>query len=149
MATGGPIAPGKYPARLIGGELEKARSGNTCFCLRWEISEGEYAERRLLSRHWLTPKAVSRTKAELSAIGIDARHLRGAAALPEARAVLSVVTRSDEASDLFNEVKRVRPLDSTEKEATAETREPVAVETPSPGPVAPSDDDFLDSEFGG
>lgn len=164
----GPIKSGKYPAKLISGELEKARSGNTCFSIRWEIVASEYAGRRLVSRHWLTPKAVSRTKAELSALGIGGEHLRGVVPLSGVQAVLSVVARADETGDLFNEVKRVRPLDETERQAIAASRvpasssEPVASTAAASGPVAspdpgvtdtpspgPSDDDILDEIFGG
>lgn len=158
----GPIKSGKYPAKLISGELEKARSGNTCFSIRWEIVASEYSGRRLISRHWLTARAVARTKAELSALGIGGEHLRGAVPLSGVQAVLSVVARADEAGDLFNEVKRVRPLDATERQAIAATREPaaapepvastaaasdpVAADTVSPGP---DEDDFFDEVFAG
>lgn len=142
----GPIQPGRYKARLVAGALEKSRTGNACFALRWEIADGEHAGRRLVSRHWLTPKAIQRAKAELVALGIFGEHLRGAAPLPDVAAELSVASRADDAGDLYNEVRRVRPV---EVKAPPEAGAPVADVTPvdSAGPEAADDAAFLDDEF--
>lgn len=145
----GPIQPGKYKAKLIGGELEKSRLGNTCYALRWEIAEGEYAGRRVVSRSWLTPKAISRAKAELATLGIGGEHLRGVAALPAAAAELSVVLRADEAGDTYNEVRRVRPVEvKPPEQAAAPVAESAAgALSEALGNDAAADDAFLDSEF--
>lgn len=142
--TLGPIASGKYKARLCGGELEKSRMGNTCFVLRWEITEGKSAGRRLISRSWLTPRAIARAKAELNALGIDGKHLRGAAPLPDVLAELSVVCRCDESQDLYNEVRRIKPI-----AVQAQAEKQAAAIADAPVDDAPIMDDwaFLDAEF--
>lgn len=106
--TGGPIPAGRYLARLESGGLEQSGRGNWCFAARWTLQGGAYDGRRLVSRHWLTPAAVARTKQELGVLGLTAAHLQGAA-LPSIQAELSIKCRADECGDVFNEVKRVAP----------------------------------------
>lgn len=106
----GAIAPGKYTARLVDGNLDKAGTGTACFCLKWELTEGEYQERHLISRHWLSAKAIGRTKGDLAALGIGGEHLRGAVALPAVMAEISVVHRADDAGDLYHEIRRIKPI---------------------------------------
>ena len=157
----GAIPSGKYPAKLIDGALGKARTGTAFFWISWELLEGEYAGRRLVSRHYLTPPAIGRTKSELVPLGIHGDHLRGASPLPLARALLSVVQRADETGDLYNDVKRVAAMTEHKQENTStasqdapqnangDIPESTSVSTPE-RPIAPpstADDDFLDKEF--
>ena len=156
----GVIPTGKYPARLVSGELDKARTGSVCFRISWEL-EGEYAGRRLVSRHYLTPKAIGRTKSELVPLGIHGDHLRGACALPQARATLSVVQRADEVGDLYNEVRRVAAIveqgqasaPTTSQDAAQAANGDVSTSPAVPtteascAPAETTDDSFLDEEF--
>ena len=159
--TQGPIAPGKYRARLILGDLEKYRSGSTCYKITWEITDSAFTGRQIVSRSWLTPKAISRTKAELTSLGIMGEHLRGACSLPSVTAELSIVNRADEAGDLYAEVKRFRAVVQDGPDGANEatpTQEPPpeanvadsAMEGAKPNDEAVSfldDDDLLDAEF--
>lgn len=107
----GAIPKGKYRARLVEGSLDRARTGTASFCIKWEITDGEFRGCKLISRYWLTPKAIGRAKGDLLALGIDGKHLRGAVALPDVTAEISVVNRADEAGDLFTEIKHIRKID--------------------------------------
>jgi len=109
--SAGAIPPGKYRARLIGAALDKARTGTACYCVKWKLTDGEFAGRHLVSRFWLTPKAIGRAKGDLLALGIHGEHLRGAVALPAVVAELKVINRADEAGDLFTEIKHIRKID--------------------------------------
>lgn len=157
----GPIPAGRYLARLESGGLEQSGRGNWCYAARWMLTGGPYDGRRLVSRHWLTPAAVARTKQELGALGLTAQHLQGGP-VPSIAAELSVKCRADECGDVYNEVKRVTPA-----KGAAAAREgvqnapqgqnapvtasipPQVTETP-PGPIQTGggDDTFLDAEFG-
>lgn len=162
--TGGPIPAGRYLARLESGGLEQSGRGNWCYAARWTLTGGPYDGRRLISRHWMTPAAVARTKQELGALGLTAAHLQGGP-LPEVLAELSVKARADECGDVYNEVKRVAPAKGaltarenvqegahgTNAGATIQTpcQAPATLETPSRGANGGGDDAaFLDDEFG-
>ena len=159
--TSGPIPAGRYLARLESGGLEQSGRGNWCYAARWILTGGPYDGRRLVSRHWMTPAAVSRTKAELGALGLTAAHLQGGL-LPEVLAELSVKARADECGDVYNEVKRVAPAKgavSTSCTAFQDANAGATTQTPYPAPgtpVTPSRDAdgggddaaFLDDEFG-
>lgn len=106
----GAIPPGKYKALLVAGHLDKARTGTVCFCCKWELVDGEFKGRHLISRHWMTPKSVARTKGDLLELGIEGAHLRGACALPAVTAEISVIHRADDAGDLYQEIKRIRKI---------------------------------------
>ena len=108
--SAGAIPPGKYRARLVDGHLDRAGTGTPCFGLKWELTDGEYQGRHLVSRHWLSAKAIARTKGDLLALGIHGEHLRGAVALPAVLAELKVVHRADDDGDLYQEIKRIHPL---------------------------------------
>ncbi len=163
QTIGEPIPAGRYLARLESGCLEQSTKGNWCYAARWTLTGGPYDGRRLVSRHWLTPAAVARTKAELAALGLTAAHLQGGP-LPEILAELSVKCRADECGDVFNEVKRVAPAKGA---ATAEkasytgaqdtnAAQPIqtpcqASETPETAPrdaESGNDTAYLDDEFG-
>jgi len=107
----GAIPPGKYRARLVDGHLDRAGTGTPCFGLKWELTDGEYQGRHLVSRHWLSAKAIARTKGDLGELGIGGEHLRGAVALPAVMAELKVVHRADDDGDLYQEIKRIRKID--------------------------------------
>ena len=111
--SAGAIPPGKYRARLIDGALDKARTGTPCFGLKWELTDGEYQGRHLISRHWLSAKAIGRTKGDLLALGIGGEHLRGAASLPDVMAELKITHRADDDGDLYQEIRRIRKIDDT------------------------------------
>lgn len=158
--TGGPIPAGRYLARLESGGLEQSNKGNWCYAARWTLTGGAYDGRRLVSRHWMTPAAVSRTKAELGALGLTAAHLQGGP-LPEVLAELSVKARADECGDVYNEVRRVAPVKGAampekaaytgaqDTNAAQAIQTPEAAETPSRGANGGGDDAaFLDDEFG-
>ncbi len=163
QTIGEPIPAGRYLARLESGCLEQSTKGNWCYAARWTLTGGAYDGRRLISRHWLTPAAVARTKAELAALGLTAAHLQGGL-LPEVLAELSVKCRADECGDVFNEVKRVAPAKgaaTAEKASCAGAQDtnaaqpiqtpcqtPETPETPSRDAVSGNDAAFLDDEFG-
>lgn len=154
--SGEPIPAGRYLARLESGGMEQSGKGNWCWTARWLLSGGAHDGRRLVSRHWLTPKAVARTKAELGALGLTAEHLRGAA-LPCIMAELSVKLRADECGDLYSEVKKVVPAKSAAMPEKTSYNAPQGTNGGAPIPTqgAPmetpqdADCDYLDSEFGG
>lgn len=163
--TGGPIPAGRYLARLESGGLEQSGRGNWCYAARWILTGGAYDGRRLISRHWMTPAAVSRTKQELGALGLTAQHLQGGP-LPEVLAELSVKCRADECGDIYNEVKRVAPAkgaampEKARQEGAQGTNAGEGIQTPCQAPAThetPSRDAdgggddmaFLDDEFGG
>lgn len=157
-STGGPIPAGRYLARLESGGLEQSGRGNWCFAARWTLTGGAYDGRRLVSRHWMTPAAVSRAKQELGALGLKAAHLQGGP-LPEVLAELSVKCRADECGDVFNEVKRVAPVKGAampekaaytgaqDTNAAQAIQTPEAAETPSGDTESGNDTAFLDEEF--
>lgn len=109
--SAGAIPPGKYRARLVDGVLDRARTGNPCYAVKWELTDGEFQGRHLISRHWMTPKSISRTKGDLLALDIGGEHLRGACPLPDVTAEISVVNRADDAGDLYQEIRRIRKID--------------------------------------
>lgn len=165
--SAGAIPPGKYQARLVNGNLDKAKTGTACFCLKWEITQGEYQGRNLISRHWLSAKAIGRTKGVLLELGIGGEHLRGACPLPEVTAEISVVNRADDAGDLYQEIRRIRKIDDTTSvdgthgangAGAMSIRKPEAnvahdagetISGDDVGAVAYGADDFLDAEYGG
>jgi len=164
QTIGEPIPAGRYLARLESGGLEQSGRGNWCYAARWTLTGGAYDGRRLISRHWLTPAAVARTKQELGALGLTAAHLQGGP-LPEVLAELSVKCRADECGDVYNEVRRVAPAkgaliarESVQDGAHGANagegiqtpyRAPATPETPSRGANGGGDDAaFLDDEFG-
>ncbi len=155
----GPIAPGKYLARLVSGTLDKARTGNTCYRTTWEIVEGEFAERQIIHKYWFTPKAIGRAKAELTALGIGGEHLRGADPLPPVVAELSIVQRADETGDPYHEVRRIRPAAQTDMPAVNKTVPPAtppqkekvstgSVPEPALSTFTAREHSFVDNEFG-
>jgi len=163
QTIGEPIPAGRYLARLESGCLEQSTKGNWCYAARWTLTGGVHDGRRLISRHWLTPAAVARTKAELAALGLTAAHLQGGP-LPEILAELSVKCRADECGDVFSEVKRVAPAKGalTARENVQEGAQdanaaqpiqtpcqaPETPEAPSRGVESGNDTAYLDDEFG-
>lgn len=165
--SAGAIPPGKYRARLVDGVLDRARTGNPCYAVKWELTDGEFQGRHLISRHWMTPKSISRTKGDLLALGIGGEHLRGACPLPEVTAEISVVNRADDAGDLYQEIRRIRKIDDTTSvdgthgangAGAMSIRKPEAnvahdagetISGDDVGAVAYGADDFLDAEYGG
>jgi len=158
-----PIPAGRYAARLESGGLEQSTKGNWCYAAHWTLTGGPYDGRRLVSRHYLTPLAVARTKAELGALGLTAANLQGGP-LPEVLAELSVKARADECGDIYNEVKKVAPVKRAAMPENAsyvgfqDTNAAQPIQTPcqaSETPEAPSrgvesgnDTAYLDDEFG-
>ncbi len=161
----GAIPPGKYRARLVDGHLDRAGTGTPCFGLKWELTDGEFQGRHLVSRHWLSAKAIARTKGDLLALGIHGEHLRGACSLPAVMVELKVVHRADDDGDLYQEIKRIRPLNGDAASVnghdganaagadTVQGNEADAVQAagaaiPGDDGAAPSgDDDFMDGEY--
>ena len=160
--SAGAIPPGKYRARLVDGVLDRARTGNPCYAVKWELTDGEFQGRHLISRHWMTPKSISRTKGDLLALGIGGEHLRGACPLPEVTAELSVVNRADVAGDLYQEIRRIRKIDDVTSvnahdgmNGAGVTHAPQASTADTAGGTIPGDDgaapsgtdDFMDDEY--
>ncbi len=162
--SAGAIPPGKYRAQLVDGALDRARSGTPCFGLKWELTDGEFQGRHLVSRHWLSAKAIARTKGDLLALGIHGEHLRGAVALPAVLAELKVVHRADDDGDLYQEIKRIRKIDDvasvngpqaangagadTIQASEADAAHGAGAAIPGDDAAAPSgDDEIMDSEY--
>ncbi len=161
--SAGAIPSGKYPARLVDGHLDRARTGTACFCIKWEIVDGEFQGRHLISRHWMTAKSVSRTKGDLLELGINGAHLRGAASLPLVTAEISVVHKSDEAGDLYQEIRRIKRIvdvasvnghdgdngagADTVQAHEANTAHGAVVSLPDDGAAPSGDDEIMDGEY--
>lgn len=163
-SSAGAIPPGKYRARLVDGHLDRARTGTACFCIKWKLVDGEFTGRCLVSRHWLTPKAVSWTKKVLAPLGIGGEHMRGACPLPGVMVELKVVHHVGETEDVYQEIKRIRKIDDGTSEngahaangsgAATQGNEANTVHSAGEtlsgvdeGAVPSGDDSFLDSEF--
>lgn len=65
-----PLPAGTYSARIVSGELSKAKSGTPGYKLCFKVLEGEHAERLLWHDVWLTPPALPMAKRDLGKLGI-------------------------------------------------------------------------------
>ena len=66
----GPLPAGTYSADIVSGALFNSRHNTPGYKLTFEITEGEYAGRRLWNDLWLTPLALPVTKRDLAKLGI-------------------------------------------------------------------------------
>src|SRR5262249_50565629 len=101
-----PLPPGEYTALILSGELFNARSGTPGYKLTMEVTEGEYAGRKLWHDAWLTAAAMPMTKRDLGKLGItDFDQLDSP--LPAGMLVrVKVALRRDEDGTEFNRVKK-------------------------------------------
>jgi len=66
----GPLPPGEYSCRVLGGVLFQSKQGTPGFKLSMQVTEGDLAGRRCWADWWLTPAALPMTKRDLAKIGI-------------------------------------------------------------------------------
>lgn len=65
-----PLPAGTYRCRLTDGKIEAAKTGTVGYVMQFVVSDGEHAGRRLWHHLWLTDRAVSMAKRDLSRLGI-------------------------------------------------------------------------------
>ena len=145
------------------GALDRSSKGTACFRLKWELASGEFQGRHLISRHWLSPKAIGRTKGDLQELGIGGEHLRGAVALPDVTAELKIVHRADDDGDSYQEIRRIRKIDDTASvdgtygangagvvsthDPQADTPHTAGETLPDDGAAPSGDDEIMDREY--
>src|SRR5262245_19912274 len=59
-----------YLCRVLSGELFNATKGTPGYKLVFEVTEGEYADRRIWHDFWLTPQALPMSKRDLAKLGV-------------------------------------------------------------------------------
>ena len=65
-----PLPAGEYPCRVLSGELFAAKKGTPGFKLSFEVTEGQYTDRRIWHDLWLTPQALPMSKRDLAKLGV-------------------------------------------------------------------------------
>jgi hypothetical protein len=78
----GPLPAGLYTARLRDGYFETANTGTPCYCLEFEITEGDHSGRRVWHRLWFTERALPGTKRDLLRLGVTDPETQLERALP-------------------------------------------------------------------
>ena len=66
-----PLPDGEYPCQLTDIELDRTRSGDEMWKLRWKVATGEHTGRLLFDNLVFSEKAMSRVKLVCSVLGID------------------------------------------------------------------------------
>lgn len=67
-----PIPAGVYSARIVAGEITKAKTGTPGYKLTFEIIDGDCVGRRVWHDIWLTEAAIAMAKRDLGKLGITA-----------------------------------------------------------------------------
>lgn len=118
----GPIPPGEYSTRIVGGALFASRSGTPGYKLTFEIIDGPHAGRRQWYDIWLTEAAGSMAGPDLRKLGVthpgQLEHPLPSGIL----ATIKVVVRRDDDGSERNRVVRF---------------DPTGIETAEPEPFAP------------
>ena len=103
-----PLPPGTYTARVLSGELFKAKSGTPGYKLTFRVLEGEHAGRQFWHDLWLTPAALPMTKRDLCKLDINSlEQLNDPLPVGKRCTVQLAVRRTDDGT----EYNRVRSFD--------------------------------------
>lgn len=65
-----PLPPGTYTARVIQGEYTTTKAGAEAYRMRFEITSGEHAGKKVLRTWTFSPKALPYTKRDLTLFGL-------------------------------------------------------------------------------
>jgi len=104
----GPLPAGEYLARILSGELFNSRTNGTPgYKLKFQIVEGEYAERQFWHDLWLTPAAMAMTKRELAKIGINTIQQLDEPVPPGIRCRVKLTLRREDDGTEHNRVSRM------------------------------------------
>jgi hypothetical protein len=126
-----PLPGGEYPARIVTGLLDTARSGTLGFKLTFEVTDGEFAGRKFWHDIWLTAAAMPMSKRDLLKLGITDLAMLDRPLPSGIRVKAKLVVRKDDNGGEHNRVKsfEVTGIDGPDPFA------------PDGGPDAPAGDD--------
>src|SRR5262245_44582908 len=101
----GPVPRGQYSCRIVNGELFNAKTtGTPGYKVSLEITDGQYAGRRLFHSFWLTQPALPGVKRDLPKLGMtELKELEG----PPPVGILvncKVSLRTNDQGQQFNQV---------------------------------------------
>lgn len=65
-----PVPPGIYQAKVVSGEFTTTRRGDDAYRVRFEIIEGEHADKTVVRIWTFTPKALPYAKRDLAEFGL-------------------------------------------------------------------------------
>jgi len=106
------IPPGRYEATLVDGEAFEARTGTPGYRLTFALASGEFRNRQVSMRLWLTIDAAPRTKAVLAKVGLGPRFRDLDGDVPKGlRVALYVTTAESKSGRVYNEVEDFEPID--------------------------------------
>lgn len=129
-----PLPAGVYVCRIVGGELDTAKTGTPGYKLTFKVLEGEHEGRRLWHDVWLTSAAIPMAKRDLGKLGVTQLE-QLESPLPEGiRASVKVTLRKDDDGTTYN---RVRGFDVL----GIDPPPPECVEADDDPDFAPGDDD--------
>ena len=71
VADFAPIPDGEYLVRIVDIEIDRTKSGDEMWKLRWSVTSGEFAGRLLFDNLVFSQKALSRVKLICGCCGVD------------------------------------------------------------------------------
>jgi len=99
-----------YRARIIGGELVKAKGGTPGYKLTFKVIEGEHANRHFWHDVWLTPAALPMAKRDLGKLGITSLEQLEAPLPAGIRCKVKLALRRDDDGTEYNKVRTFEVL---------------------------------------
>ena len=138
-----PLPAGTYIARVIGGELIKAKSGTPGYKLTFRVLEGptgpEYAGRQFWHDIWLTAAALPMAKRDLGKLGItDADHLESPLP-PGIRCSCKLALRRDDDGTEYNRLRMFEVIGIDADPAADDDFAPDFESTPKPDKDGPGE----------
>ena len=104
-----PLPANTYTARIVSGELTKAKSGTAGYKLAFKVIEGEHAGRQFWHDLWLTPAALPMTKRDLAKLGVCSLEQLEQPLPPGIRVKAKLVIRKGDDGTEYNRVKSFEP----------------------------------------
>jgi len=122
-----------YRARIIGGELVKAKGGTPGYKLTFKVIEGEHANRHFWHDVWLTPAALPMAKRDLGKLGITSLEQLEAPLPAGIRCKVKLALRRDDDGTEYNKVRTFEVLGIDGMDDAAFAPPPVEPTSPHSG----------------
>jgi hypothetical protein len=114
-----PLPAGEYPCRIVCGELFNAKKGTPGYKLTFEVTEGEFADRRIWHDLWLTTPALPMSKRDLAKIGVTHPEQLEQPVPPGILVKVKLALRKDDDGNTFNKVKSFEVIGEEKGDAFA------------------------------
>ncbi len=100
-----PLPGGTYTARIISGELSKAKTGTPGYKLAFRVLDGAHTGRQFWHDIWLTPAALPMAKRDLAKIGVQTLDQLEGPIPPGIRCAVKLTLRKEDDGTEHNKVK--------------------------------------------